>query len=118
MTRISRLATQAAAAALLAGLALGVSMPCRAQDAAKLYVANCAGCHGPRGKGNGPSAGVLIPPPGDFSQTLRGRSDQWIAHVIEKGGAGSHMVAVMPAYGGLLTKAQVDELVAYIKELK
>ena len=118
MTRTRRLVTQAAAAALLAGLALGASTPCRAQDVAKLYAANCAGCHGPKGKGNGPSAGALIPPPGDFAQTLRGRSDKWIAQVIEKGGAGGNMVAVMPAYGGLLTDAQVNALVVYIKGLK
>lgn len=108
--------------ALLVGtLALGAVLgagPTRAQDIEKLYAFNCAGCHGPQGKGNGPSAGILLPPPGDFHDTLKGRSDEWIARVIEKGGAGGNMAAVMPAYGGLLTEAQIKALVAYIKRLR
>ncbi|MFQ5874704.1 MAG: c-type cytochrome [Dehalococcoidia bacterium] len=35
----------------------------------KLYMANCAGCHGVAGKGDGPLAYLMSPKPRDF--TLR-----------------------------------------------
>jgi cbb3-type cytochrome oxidase cytochrome c subunit len=33
----------------------------------RLYVANCASCHGPRGAGDGPGAAALLPTPSDLS---------------------------------------------------
>jgi mono/diheme cytochrome c family protein len=33
-----------------------------------LYAANCASCHGPRGKGDGPGAASLVPRPSDLSE--------------------------------------------------
>ncbi len=47
-----------------------VVWPARAPSWARgrvLYGANCAACHGPTGRGDGPLAGGLAPPPPDFS---------------------------------------------------
>jgi cytochrome c oxidase cbb3-type subunit 2 len=33
-----------------------------------LYAANCAACHGPQGRGDGPQAEALVPRPRDFSK--------------------------------------------------
>ena len=33
----------------------------------ELYTKNCAGCHGPAGKGDGPAAAALNPKPTDFT---------------------------------------------------
>src|SRR5438270_2586677 len=36
----------------------------------KLYVTNCAPCHGDKGKGDGPAAQALIPKPADHSSAV------------------------------------------------
>lgn len=38
------------------------------EEGRRLYVRNCATCHGVRGDGQGPSAATLWPPPRDFTQ--------------------------------------------------
>lgn len=63
---------------------------------ALLFADNCAGCHGADGSGgNGPD--------------LRGEDDAGgVAEKITSGGGG------MPAFGGELTDAQIQELAAYV----
>lgn len=82
-----------------------------------LYKANCVPCHGDTGKGDGPGAGVLKPPPRDhtdyaYMSTL---SDKQIADVIKMGGAikGRPLMPSHPQIGG----ADMDALVAYIRTL-
>lgn len=51
-----------------------VSLPRRAPDlqqAARLYQQQCAACHGAEGRGDGPAAAGLEPPPTDFHDTER-----------------------------------------------
>jgi mono/diheme cytochrome c family protein len=55
----------------------------------------CAVCHGPTGRGNGPAARTLTPPPPDFANAARdtqGPSEEAIARSI-RNGAGT-----MPAF--------------------
>ena len=54
-----------------------------------LYKGNCATCHGESGKGDGPGAGVLKPPPRDHTdaQYMSTLSDKEIANIIKMGGA-------------------------------
>jgi len=66
-----------------------------------LYVANCATCHGPSGKGVGEfpkitGTGDILG--GDYARTLiaEGRN-------------------LMPSFASTLTPAQIDEIVEYIK---
>jgi len=55
-------------AALLLALALVLTpLAAGAQDAAALYRARCAVCHGPEGRGDGPAAALLTPRPRDFT---------------------------------------------------
>lgn len=82
-----------------------------------IYKANCAACHGETGKGDGPGAGVLTPPPRDhtdyaYMSTL---TDKQIADVIKMGGAikGRPLMPSHPQIGG----ADMDALVAYIRTL-
>ena len=37
----------------------------------KLYVDNCLGCHGPKGRGDGPTAAVLEKKPADLAKRMR-----------------------------------------------
>ena len=82
-----------------------------------IYKTNCAACHGDGGKGDGPGAGVLKPPPRDhtdyaYMSTL---TDKEIADVIKMGGAikGRPLMPSHPQIAG----AEMDALVAYIRTL-
>jgi mono/diheme cytochrome c family protein len=59
------LGTLCAAAVVLA--CAEVSMP-EAPEGARLYAENCAQCHGPTAKGDGPWADGMSPPPSDLTQ--------------------------------------------------
>lgn len=54
-------------AAALAACAQTVSMP-DAREGAAIYSENCAQCHGASGKGDGPWALSMTPPPADLTQ--------------------------------------------------
>ena len=82
-----------------------------------IYKGNCVPCHGDKGKGDGPGAGVLKPPPRDHTDyaymiTL---SDKEIADVIKMGGAikGRPLMPSHPQISG----GDMDALVAYIRTL-
>jgi mono/diheme cytochrome c family protein len=53
--------------AALAACAQTVSMP-DTSEGAVLYAENCAQCHGASGKGDGPWASGMTPPPSDLTQ--------------------------------------------------
>src|SRR5688500_10154102 len=60
-----------------------------------LYVANCASCHGDAGRGDGPEAVGLDPPPADFALHMGGHhhTDEQAAAWIRDGYPGSAMPA-------------------------
>ncbi|HXE56613.1 MAG TPA: FTR1 family protein [Gemmatimonadales bacterium] len=80
---------------------LGVSldvMPTRAPDPARgaaIYREQCASCHGLAGRGDGPAAAGLDPPPADLTDAaaLRGTSPLDYYHRITIGVAGTAMPA-------------------------
>ena len=86
------------------------ALPARSQDAAGLYKAKCAACHGADGKGDTPMAknlGVR-----DFaSPEVQKETDEELFAITQKG------KNKMPAYGNSLKDAQIKDLVAYIREL-
>jgi high-affinity iron transporter len=69
---------------------------------AQVYQANCAGCHGITGRGDGPLATALTPPPASLTDAvlLRSRSPLDFYHRITIGVAGT----AMPAYEGRLSE--------------
>ena len=82
-----------------------------------IYKANCVACHGEKGKGDGPAAGMLKPPPRDHTDYayMSVLTDKEIADVIRMGGAikGRPLMPSHPA----ITGAALDSLVAYIRTL-
>jgi cytochrome c oxidase cbb3-type subunit 2/cytochrome c oxidase cbb3-type subunit I/II len=57
----------------------------------KLFEANCAGCHGPRGAGDGPGAAALLPRPSDLSAHTY--TAQRLSEALWNGVAGTAMSA-------------------------
>jgi len=124
--------TGVVAAALTVGLAAGVSAqyqgwtipdtakteksPVKAPaDAAKkgkaLYTTNCAKCHGPEGKGDGPDSDHAADLTDEFRADLNPEGvlyyKIWNGHTTD-----------MPAFKSKLTKDEVWSLVEYLKTLR
>ena len=78
----------------------------------KLYVTNCAPCHGDKGHGDGPAAQALSPKPADHSSILvQSETDGSLFWKLSEGRN------PMPAYKKILTEQQRWELVNYIRTL-
>ena len=78
--------------------------------------AGCASCHGIDGKGNVEGL-TLDPPPPDLSDcsfSSREPRRDWLA-VIAHGGPARGLSTSMPTYGEILTPAQIDTIIDYIK---
>lgn len=82
-----------------------------------LYIKNCAACHGETGKGDGPGAGVLKPPPRDHTDKayMSTLTDKQIADIIKMGGAikGKPLMPSHPQF----KDDQLQALVAYVRSL-
>ena len=81
----------------------------------ELYAANCAACHGPEGRGDGPGARYLQDPrPADFTATqMAGASSLLLHGKIVRGGMGTSM----PYWGPIFTEAEQWALVDLIWSL-
>ena len=86
----------------------------------ELYQHRCAACHGKEGEGDGPAAERMYPKPRDFSLALFKYKttpglllprDEDLFDMIKHGLAGSGM----PAWGELLSDAQIESLIPVIK---
>lgn len=80
-----------------------------------LFDKHCMVCHGPQGKGDGPTGRALIPPATDFtSQPSRKKSGADLRRVIEQGSPGT----AMPAWKGPLSEMQLADVAAYVETLR
>jgi len=107
--------------------AAGTAQSAPAEDAATkaamlergrtLYKANCAACHGETGRGDGPAAGVLKPPPRDHTDRayMNTLTDEDLTKVIVMGGAikGKPLMPSNPQ----ITGADLKALVAFTRSL-
>jgi len=75
-----------------------------------LFKTKCAACHGPDGKGEVPM-GKKLGARNLSSTEVQSQSDAQLSDIVTKG------KNKMPAYDGKLTKEQIGQLVAYIREL-
>jgi cytochrome c oxidase cbb3-type subunit 3 len=86
---------------------------------AVIYRVVCSQCHGVNGDGHGINARYLsVEPRNHSSKEEMGKlSDDHLRRVIRYGGTSVDKSALMPAWGGLFTDAEVDDLVTYLREL-
>jgi caa(3)-type oxidase subunit IV len=64
----------------------------------EVFGIQCVACHGAEGKGNGPAAGALVPPPRNFTQTegwKNGRKPTGIFKTLKEGLAPSAMASYL-----------------------
>lgn len=84
-----------------------------AAQARPLYERHCASCHGPEGRGDGPSAAGLRPPPADFvvhvGHHREGEFFWLITHGVPR--------TAMPAFQNVLTDEERWLLARYVREL-
>lgn len=104
-------------AGMLAGAGIVVflsfSSLARAASAAKgkdTFDAKCAMCHAKDGSGNTPM-GKSFKVNDLRSKTVQNKPDSELADIISKG------KSPMPGYASQLSKAEIDDVVAYIREL-
>jgi mono/diheme cytochrome c family protein len=102
---------------LLSLLTVGLLAVCagssRAQSAGEtLFKTKCAACHGPDGKGEVPM-GKKLGAHDLNSAEVQKQSDAQLTEVVTKG----RNKMKMPAFDGKLSKEQIAQLVAYIREI-
>ena len=85
----------------------------------RTYRENCTPCHGQSGKGDGEGARSLPVRPADHTDRalMALRSDAFLHDVIAKGGSAMGLSSFMPAWQGIFSEAEIDDLVAYIRTL-
>ena len=91
--------------------------PAMLQRGREIYKANCVACHGESGKGDGPGAGVLKPPPRDHTnrEYMSKLTDKEIGDTIQMGGAmkGKPLMPSHPQLRG----DDLSAIVAYVRSL-
>lgn len=83
----------------------------------KVYTTNCAPCHGPGGKGDGPAAATLNPKPRDHTnrEYMDTLEDMRIAQTVQMGGA-AFGYPNMPSSPHIRGESMVA-LIAYVRSL-
>lgn len=73
----------------------------------------CVACHGPRGRGDGPLASALTPPPADLVLHVPQHPDGELFWYVSRGSPGT----AMPAWDTVLDEDDRWSLVHYLREL-
>ncbi len=116
MPRFFTAALLACVAALIAGCSHApgyppdpIPRPTAVTDFASLYSQNCAACHGANGQ-NGPTIDLANP---EYQALV---DDATLRKWISSGMPGTEMPAFAQSQGGMLTAAQVDALIAGLRQ--
>jgi len=98
-----RLGTIALALPLLACLPT-TSSP----NGAALYRRHCASCHGTSGRGDGPAAAALNPPPNDLTR-YRASAQELMEVIDGRRAVRAHGTSAMPVWGEVFEQVHLDD---------
>lgn len=104
----------------VAGYQKAAAMPDgNASAGRQIHVNNCARCHGPDGKGDGPAGKLLKTKPADWTDKARmGKlSDDHLYKIIWGGGGLVGKSTLMPAFKDKLSDQQIRDVRAFIRSL-
>ena len=73
-----------------------------------LYRRYCAACHGTSGRGDGPAAAGLCPPPSDLTRTQSG-IPELMRQIDGRRSIGAHGTAAMPVWGEVFEQSLIGE---------
>ena len=95
---------------LLLGFMLVWNPPLAQADGQGIYSNKCAMCHGADGRGNGPAAAALSPPPADFNSSSfwKNTSKEKMRDTIENGHG------QMPAFE--LSPSDINAVLKYLSQ--
>ncbi|MGH2377364.1 MAG: c-type cytochrome [Candidatus Limnocylindria bacterium] len=78
-----------------------------------IYTERCVACHGPLGRGNGPLAAPLDPPPADLVLHVPQHPDGELYWYVTRGSPGT----AMPAWDAVLSEEERWSVVHYLRQL-
>jgi mono/diheme cytochrome c family protein len=82
-----------------------------------LYQTHCATCHGAAGRGDSWRARLLFLRPGDLaSPALATLPDRYLVELVRHGGS-AYGKPGMPSFGFVLTDAEIEAVVLYVRTL-
>ena len=85
------------------------------QEEKALYEKHCMACHGPQGKGDGPTGKMLTPPAADFSSAVsKKKSEAELREVIENGKPGT----AMGPWKNQLAPTDLNNVLGYVTTLR
>lgn len=84
-----------------------------------LYDRLCAPCHGPTGRGDGPSAAGFATRPANLAdgRIMNPLPEEFLVNVILNGGPAEGLAPTMPPFRGNLNEDQARQIVAYLRTL-
>ena len=82
-------------------------------EGAAIFKQRCALCHGPDGRGDGPGAKGLKPPPRNYHdhEYMNSMTDEQLLTTIRNG------KGAMPAWGKILTEDQMRAVLAHVRQI-
>lgn len=95
--------------ALLAVMAVGSTREIAAEEpGAILYQRYCAACHGRTGRGDGPAASALTPPPTDLTRVEK-REPELMAIIDGRRPVRAHGTSAMPIWGTVFEQSLIGQ---------
>jgi mono/diheme cytochrome c family protein len=98
-------------------LATGATLSYEQRQGKHVYAKYCAVCHGEEGKGDGFNSFNLDPKPRDFTDAkyMNELTDDRMVQTVSGGGRSVNRSALMPTWGGRLSKEEIRYVVSYVR---
>jgi mono/diheme cytochrome c family protein len=85
----------------------------------QLYATHCAACHGPEGRGDGPSSAAFATKPSNLTdgRLMNALPDEFLLNIIRHGGPAEGLAPTMPPFDRTLSAEQIRQVVGYVRSL-